>query len=376
MPPTHPIDLATVSANNVNVRMRLPLIAFRLIAGLAMCAAPMASGQDLPPAAPGVLLRELKLLKEKQSTQSKQTRQTALQAISAALANPDRALQMWTEAVCLIQFNGVTTKDNPAFKEWSEKEGEALNTPICRNAIRLHFTWLALTIQKEAGASGKELLPQVINYVKDLLADEASVEGLEETVKKEPPAPKKGQPVPPVHPHRVSDDVIRKAHDSIIRRSLAASPIVQSWKIAAFIDAQNWEKQPGNIDGIYTQFLLPEMRNAADPRAVEYWDLKIRKEGNAAARSRLAVDLDKFTAFRRPVLLWGRAEELLLIGQQNRAFGEMLALIKASPVHPDCTSWINRLEGLLGAPAQSSRPSSGMQEATGTPPPAQTSLPN
>ena len=69
-------------------------------------------------------------------------------------------------------------------------------------------------------------------------------------------------------------------HDHILRRALGSSPIVQWLKLEDFINVDKWEQQPGDLDGIYNQIVLPELRTMRDPRVLDYWDLKLKKEAD------------------------------------------------------------------------------------------------
>src|SRR5437879_155353 len=92
--------------------------------------------QDAPAVDASTLLKELHRIRDQQTVQAKQTRQTALQQVNAAAASPERAVAMWEEAVRAVQFDGAP-KENAAFRDWKEKDGEALNGPLARNAVRL-----------------------------------------------------------------------------------------------------------------------------------------------------------------------------------------------------------------------------------------------
>jgi hypothetical protein len=267
-------------------------------------------------------------------------------------------LVLWEEAIRATQFAGVS-RESAAFREWKEKEGDGLSSPLAKNALLLYFRWLHLTIQRDAGTPVKELLPQIFAYSRDLLADEQLVIENEEAIRKEKelatlanpgnPAAKKGPPAPV---HKASHDQSRRAHDAILKRGLSGSPIVQWLRLADFINPGEWESNPGNFDGIYLKIIQAAYREAKDPKALEYWDLKIRREGDAAARTRLAFDADKFTSLQRPILLWNRAEELHLIGMRNRGILEMLNLIRNHPLHPQAAAWIKRLELILAPPTE------------------------
>lgn len=330
--------------------MRSPLIF--AVFGFCSAFASVATGlaQDAAPVDTAALLKELARFKDQQSSQSKQSRLSALQTVNAAAASPEKAAALWEEAVHAVQFSGLP-KDGVDFRAWREKEGEALNSPLGRSAARLYFIWLGITIQRDGGVSVKELLPQIFAYIKELLADEAAAVAVDDAVRREKEqasavaaAGAKKPQAPTVH---AKDDKAKKMHDSILRAALGASPVAQWMKISDFINPQGWEKSPGSIDGIYQQIVLPEFRDKKDARALDYWDFKIKRDGEAAERTKLSFEIDKFLSLHRPQLQWKRAEEFHLIGQKNRGIAAMMAVIKANPLHPDTMSWVANLEGIL-----------------------------
>jgi hypothetical protein len=168
---------------------------------------------------------------------------------------------------------------------------------------------------------------------------------------------------------------VKKLHDQILNQSLGGSVFVQ-WthlddeisdlaprrkgggraESASDEGATGWEGTPGSLDGIYAAILLPAFRADRDPRALEYWDAKLRRETDQTNQKKVTFDIDKFNLERRPALLWSRAEEELRIGLKNRAEADMFSYIKAYPNHPNITSWIAELEGMLAPPVPSAAP--------------------
>jgi hypothetical protein len=248
------------------------------------------------------------------------------------------------------------TKEGAQFRAWKDAEGEMLKERPVANAVHLHLTWLALTLQHTSGIPTKDLLPSVVNYTKELAMDEAVIDALADNIKLEreaaaiaPPGGgnRRNQP----QPRKATDAEIKRAHDSILKRGLGASPVVKWMNLNEAIATQKWENNPSDFDGIYEKIILPELRAQRDLRALEYWDIKLKKEADAATRSKLAYEVDKFNTQRRPALLWSRAQELSQLGQKNRAVGEMFTLIKTYPTHPDAGAWITTLEQTLMPPA-------------------------
>ena len=155
-------------------------------------------------------------------------------------------------------------------------------------------------------------------------------------------------------------------HDSILNRPLGGSIVVQWLKLGEWVNVEKWEGTPGNFDGIYEKTILPELRAQRDQRVLEYWDMKIKREGDNAAKSKLEFEHDKFLTHKMPVLLWKKASDMAAIGMKNRAATEMFTLIRKYPQHPNAGEWMSRLEEML-MPAAAPTPAPA--PATGTVPP-------
>ena len=332
--------------------MRTSLL--RTLLALTVVSAPVCA-QDAPPVNTAEILAALRQLREAQTTQAKTAKQTAIQQANGAAASGERAVAFWEEAVRATQFNGAP-KENSAFREWKERDGEGLKSKEAQTAARLFFTWLSLTLQRSNGVEVKTLLPAVINYTKEASVMERTLEALEESIKKERAAAPPGKRNMNAKEKVADDQAVRRMVDQIFKKPLAASPVVEWMKAGDFVSPDKWENHPGNVEGIFQKIVLPELRAQRDPRALEYWDLRIKHEAEAASAKRVEFEITKFNTVTKPELLWNRTQELLAIGQKNKAVGEMLALIKANPAHPDTGNWIGQLELLLAPPAPVAAP--------------------
>jgi hypothetical protein len=306
------------------------------------------SAQDAPAINTAEILATLRQLRDAQTAQVKTAKQTAIQQAAGGAGSGERAAALWEEAVRVTQFQGVA-KENAAFREWKERDGEGLKSKEAQSAARLFFAWLGLTLQRSNGVAVKDLLPQIISYTKEATAVDLAAEALEEAIKKERESAPAG--AKRMAREKVADEqAVKRMVDQIFKRPLAASPVVQWMKVGDFVAPEKWEPHPGNVDGIFQKIILPELRAQKDARVLEYWDMKLKREAEAASARRAEFEITKFNTVRRPELLWNRAKEMAEIGQKNRAASEMLALIKANPTHPDTGAWIGQLEELLVPP--------------------------
>ncbi len=284
------------------------------------------------------------MIREQQVKQKKSQREKAMRDVRTAGASAATAASSWEDAVRQVQFEGMP-KEGTAFKEWKAGPGDALSEKECQSALQLYFRWLALTLQRANGATIRELLPTVVQYTKDLQADQVAMENLEDRMKREEEQAKDGKRG--AREKRGDDRNTKRMHDDILLQPLPGSPPVKALGIGDLLDAEAWEMNPGNLDGMFQSIILPELRALNDPRVIEFWDIKIKRESEKAQKTKLAYDLDKFNNERRPQLLWNKAHEYANLGLRNRAVTEMFMVLKTYPTHPNAGNWIAEIESLL-----------------------------
>ena len=257
------------------------------------------------------MLAGLQDIKEKQAKTAQSSLARTIGDFSAAAANDGAALDFYIEAVRVTQFVGQPHEDT-AFRDWKKKEIRKLKPPAIRTALR----YTTLSLQRAAGATDRQIFPDLLEYA-------------EQT-----------QSMLPL----IGDQEIAKA-------AVTGNIFARWYNIGSRMSGlENWEESPANVDGIYEQFLLPYMRKNRDPRILDYWDTKLAQETAQASNAAAAFSTDRFNQTRRPEILWHRAEDEVAIGMRDQGLTEMYNLVKTFPDHPSAGKWIGELQGLL-APA-------------------------
>ena len=112
-------------------------------------------------------------------------------------------------------------------------EGEGLKAKEGSNAARLHLVWLGLTIQHAAGAETKQLLPAIIDYTRQVEADDAAMSKLTDQIEKNKGT---GGAKRPANAKALAEEThSKKMHDSILKTAVASSPVAQSLQIAEIL---------------------------------------------------------------------------------------------------------------------------------------------
>ena len=334
----------------------------------ALSAPTFAQINDAPPVDLKALLSGLKQFKDQNEAGLNARRNNAYKQIIAAAASNEAAAAFWTNAVLAVQFAGVDHQAT-AVKDWMKAEGEGLKTKEGANAARLHLVWLGLTIQHAAGAETKQLLPAVIDFTRQLEADDIAMGKVNDRIDKLKSAT--GGVKKPVTAKPLAEETHgKKLHDNILKTAVASSVVAQSLQIAEILGdsgkkrkrgddsgSSGWEPVPGNVSGIYTGIILPEFRETKDARILEYWDMMLRKGQESLYSGMPAFEERQWTQVNKPLTQWARAEDMLVIGLKNRALTEMFNIIKANPLHAESAHWITKLEQ-IAAPTPSFDPAS------------------
>ena len=105
--------------------------------------------------------------------------------------------------------------------------------------------------------------------------------------------------------------------------------------------------------------------SAKDARLLEYWDLKIKTETERVAEKKLDVEQRDWLQVKRPSMIWARTQDVMILGQKNRAIAEMFNLVKSNPQHPQVTSWISAIEAAI-TPATVAQPAAPAPSSPGT----------
>ncbi len=301
--------------------MKFPRLSPRAGACLSLLALAVSLRAQQPSPSPvdaAAVLAAIKELKTKQPDVIAREKGQVLDAIRAALADPIKAYEQATVAV---EFQGKGGgNDSAKLMEWRKQNGELLRDRTFANALRLELAYLGLTWQRCMGTKTKDLLPALYDYTSQVTANYEALWTL-----------------------KMAD----KSFNDIV--------FVPYFQIGPFINSlPDWDTQPFDVDGIFQKTILPELRKEKDPRLLVYWDAKIQSEALRTDKQANGLAANRFNSIRRPALLWNRAEDELVLGDQGRAVADMLALLKAHPDHPDFDKWVARLTDVVTPKADAS----------------------
>ena len=304
--------------------------AFLIVIGF-LTALPLHAQQGAPPAVdPAAVLATLKDLRARQATVVGREKANVLAAINAAIAEPGKTYEL-AQAAVEVQGSNGNAGASPArgqeprrrYNEPARNQNDLLRNRDFVNGLRLELIYLSLTWQHQSGAKTADLINPLLDYTAQVLPNAEALAAFE-----------------PFH------------------RGVGETVFATYFQVTPFLAGMTgWADRPFDVEGIYQQTILPELRLEKDPRVLAYWDGRIQSDGARAESSQNGLLINKFRNIRLPALLWNRAEDEIVIGRQNQGITDMLALIKAHPDHPDFEKWATRLQALVSPPAASPAPS-------------------
>lgn len=278
--------------------------------------------QDAPPVDPSAILRELDAVEKNGNEAFQANRQAAARKIQAVISSPSSARDLYEQAVQALQFEG-RRDDTAAFKDWKKDRAEALRSNEMQTALLLHLNYLLLSLQRtDAPDSALE------QFAKSSIAYAREMSAASELFAKQnnPPA----------------------FQTDLLGQSLKSGMIARWLNLGSLLpDEQAWELTPGNLAGIFDKNVRGILREKKSPILLETWDIQLKIEADRATGTHLQHVADQFNNVRRPQLQFERARDMVLLGMNNRAITEMLALAKAYPRHPDLPQWSAEIRALL-----------------------------
>lgn len=268
---------------------------------------PLPAQQDAP--APNVdsLASELNLIEHKQK-QTKQSAKAAILArVQAAAASGPAAGAFYAAAVEDVQFRGRKDKVE-AYQEWKKKNFDSIRSRDFQTALLFHLRYLTLSLQRKGLEKPEALVPEIMSYVKDLVAADPSDQ------------------------------------QGLLSRPVGQSVIAQWLQLGDLLpDGGIWEPRAGDVGGILEKDVRTILRESKSPLLLQTWDIQMKAAADAVTSGSLAHQADIFNAVTRQRMVFDRAKDMIILGQPNRALGEMLGLVRSYPDHPDFQMWMAKI---------------------------------
>jgi hypothetical protein len=299
-----------------------------LVAWSAPMLAVQAQG-DAPPLNAAQVLQELDAAEKKQTEAAASDRRQRAAILQEGAAGGPAASRLYEEAVKNTRFPGEGANAK-ALQDWNKNNGDLLRSPEMQKCVQLHVRYLLLGLQRsDESVDPASLAAPSFAYARDLadlLADE-------------------------------NFNALSKEAKELLSKPAAEGIFVAWLNLGEQLPkSDDWEPAAGNLGGILEKNVRSHWRQSKAPELLTTWDLQIASHDQRAATPvRSAADTERLRTIDRPRLIFSRAEDQALLGQQNTAQREMLQLVREHPLHPDWSRWVARLRESL-SPAKTTQP--------------------
>ncbi len=325
--------------------------------------------QDNPSVNIPAILRELDQIEAQQKQTMQSTKQATIAKLEAASNSGPAAASLYLEAIEAIQFEGKKGKGG-SFANFKEEAGDAVRSKELQTVLMLHLKYIVLSIERKMSDKPELFAPPSLAYAVELYNADSLF--LKQAQKAEELAAIREKGIKQSSQDRENMDVLKKAGD--LRKELLDKPITESvfskWLRLApwFPKGDDWEMTSGNVTGVLEKNVRPFLRSSKNPQLLDTWDFEMKVLADRATASRLEHQMTEFNTVTRPRLQLGRANDMVEMGQKNRAISEIYSMIKTYPQHPDFPKWVQRLRELAKAADPTAAAPAADTPTTDTPP--------
>ena len=335
----------------------LPLLAF-VLASPASGQTPAAESEKpeskviLTPAQTEHILKEL----EKVETQIGKGRGSVFGAAMAkfreGMASPAAALALYLECYKLEHFDRKNLKQSD-FMDWRNRNEASLKDEDFKQALWLQLEYLVLTIQAQEIDEPRKMAPIVtsvqaflakaITAVQGATTHSASGAVTNKDAKGVGPGGGGGRRGGGGGGGAPAGDIM-----GTLRQSVANSEFAKAYSLEDFLKRKEWEYQPLNVRGIYSNIVFPYYLAEKPTDLPAQWDSRMSAEVAMQKAIKSETEFNEFYKDAGPRMIWEKNNYLV----QNNvtpviALADMLKVIQTYPSHPDALSWLKEFRELV-----------------------------
>jgi len=327
----------------------------------------------LTPAQTSHILKEL----EKVETQIGKGRGGVFGAAMAkfreGMASPAAALALYLDCYKLEHFDRKNLK-MADFTDWKNKNEVNLKDEDFKKALMLQLEYLVLTIQAQEIEEPKKMAPIVAGVQAFLSKAVVAVQGSTT--------------------HSASGAVTDKdnrggggggggrrgggggggggnvpAGDILgtLRQSVVNSEFAKAYSLDDFLKREQWEYQPLNVRGIYSNIVFPYFLAEKPTELPAQWDLRISTDVAMRKAIMSETEFNEFYKDAGPRMIWEK-DNFLVENDVNpvNALADMLKVIQTYPSHPDAITWLREFRELVKKVSEPSAEEAPTEKPAGT----------
>jgi len=310
----------------------------------------LALAQDAPAVNADAILHDLDQIEQKQKDAMQSARVNAINQLKAVAANGAAAADLYEKAVEETRFDGSKNK-GANYQDWKTNNAPLLRDKLMQTVLMLHLRYLVLSLERGASDKPELFVQPSLAFANDMVATDALFLKAAQTV-----AQGRGGSERDKEEASAMDRVMKEKAD-LLDKSVADGVFAKWLRLGQWLPSgDKWELSPGKISGILEKNVRPVFRAAKNPQLLDTWTLEMKLLADRASAQHLEHEATEFNTVARPRMQFAMAQDMVLLGQKNRAATEIYTMIKTYPGHPDFSKWVVSLRDLLKTSAPAPTP--------------------
>ncbi len=276
---------------------------------------PRASAEPLSGREVESILGELETIEEVLNGNRVSLRTSAVRAFEAAAASDKAAYEFYLQCHKTLNFDAKDASFTD-FRAWRERNEEKIKSKSNLAALRLQLQYLVLTMKAAEGVKREALIPELENFVANIVAHAEELE---------------------------------RSGMKTLEESVKTSIFAEAYKLDKSLELPNWSFEPGRFGQVYEQTVFPYLRSERPESLGAAWDRRIELEKRFVLimQEDNQFELDKFQTERLPQLYWRKATDIYSSHSPKQGAQSMLALLKGNPNHTSLKNWLEEFRTLL-----------------------------
>lgn len=306
-----------------------------------------AAAQDGPAINADAILRDLEQIEQKQKDAMQSARVNAINQLRNVAANGNAAADLYERAVEETRFEGSKNK-GVNYQDWKANNAPLLRDKLMQTVLMLHLRYLVLSLERGASDKPEIFVQPSLTFANDMVATDALFLKAAQAVQQG-----KGGSEREKEEATAMERVLKEKVD-LLDKSVADGVFAKWLRLGQWLpSADKWELAPGKIAGILEKNVRPVFREAKNPQLLDTWTLEMKLLADRVTALRLEHENNEFNNVIRPRMQFSMAQDMIVLGQKNRAATEVYNMIKTYPGHPDFSKWVAALKEMLktSAPA-------------------------
>ncbi|MCF7784857.1 MAG: hypothetical protein K9N47_01985 [Prosthecobacter sp.] len=297
---------------------------------------------------------------------------TALAKFREGMASPAAALALYLDCYKLEHFDRKNLKQTD-FMDWRNKNEANLKDEDFKRALWLQLEYLVLTIQAQEIDEPREMAPIVTSVQAFLAKAITAVQGATThsasgaVTDKDVKGGGQGGGGGGRRGGGGGNNVPAGDIMGTLRQSVASSEFAKAYSLEDFLKRDEWEYQPLNVRGIYSNIVFPYYLAEKPTDLPVQWDSRISAEVAMQKAIKSETEFDEYYKDAGPRMTWEKNNYLV---QRNVApviaLADMLKVIQNYPSHPDAMNWLKEFRELVKEVSEPTEEAAAVEKPVGS----------